>query len=140
MIIYCCDIEYINDDYNCETAYHLCKYDIPVFYIYVNLWKQFKNSMMWLVKDGLKKWLAEHESRTYFYETNFVFLCFELFVKFMVNLSLLTIWRCDVANSPCNSNPCVHGTCTPFGSVRYECSCFDGYNGVNCENNIGKLL
>ncbi|XP_060582984.1 fibropellin-1-like, partial [Ruditapes philippinarum] len=44
--------------------------------------------------------------------------------------------RCDVANSPCNSNPCVHGTCTPFGSVRYECSCFDGYDGVNCENNI----
>ncbi|XP_053393501.1 sushi, von Willebrand factor type A, EGF and pentraxin domain-containing protein 1-like isoform X8 [Mercenaria mercenaria] len=43
---------------------------------------------------------------------------------------------CAVANNPCSQNPCERGTCRAFGSVRYECTCPDGYEGLNCEINV----
>ncbi|XP_053393488.1 uncharacterized protein LOC123564875 isoform X1 [Mercenaria mercenaria] len=43
---------------------------------------------------------------------------------------------CTMANNPCSPNPCERGTCRAFGSVRYECTCPNGYKGLNCEINI----
>ncbi len=38
-------------------------------------------------------------------------------------------------NSPCQPNPCEHGTCEEQADS-YSCECFDGYDGDECENNI----
>lgn len=33
---------------------------------------------------------------------------------------------------PCLTNPCIHGTCTPY-ATSYKCTCSDGFTGRNCD-------
>jgi len=35
--------------------------------------------------------------------------------------------------SPCDPNPCVHGTCVDLGEQSIRCECEDGYNGLLCD-------
>ncbi|CAH1790065.1 unnamed protein product [Owenia fusiformis] len=42
--------------------------------------------------------------------------------------------RSVVSNTYCDTNPCQNGaTCSPLSDF-YECSCTEGYGGVNCDN------
>ena len=36
----------------------------------------------------------------------------------------------------CSSNPCKNGVCKSVWS-KYECNCYKGFQGVNCD--VGKL-
>ncbi|XP_052786630.1 uncharacterized protein LOC128221951 [Mya arenaria] len=45
---------------------------------------------------------------------------------------------CNTSTDPCDDSPCQHGTCKSFENVRYECTCLDGYDGINCDNNINE--
>ena len=36
----------------------------------------------------------------------------------------------------CRNSPCFHGNCSDGGVNRYECQCFDGYTGFNCETGL----
>ena len=35
----------------------------------------------------------------------------------------------------CENSPCVHGNCSD-GVKQYECLCYDGYKGLNCETGL----
>ena len=50
------------------------------------------------------------------------------------------VYRCDTSATPCTPDPCRHGTCTSYGTVHFECTCDAGYDGLLCDNNIGKLF
>ena len=39
----------------------------------------------------------------------------------------------DPSASTCNSNPCMNGTCADDGAG-HICSCYDGFEGGNCES------
>ncbi|XP_047450650.1 IgGFc-binding protein-like isoform X2 [Mugil cephalus] len=42
--------------------------------------------------------------------------------------------------SPCLSSPCVNGgTCSPSSNTTYDCSCTEGFEGINCEVEITEL-
>lgn len=36
----------------------------------------------------------------------------------------------------CSRNPCLHGTCVTEKNRRYQCLCYPGYTGTNCQNDI----
>ena len=42
--------------------------------------------------------------------------------------------------NPCDSSPCVNGSCNPLGPFDYACQCAAGYTGHNCEANIDDCL
>ena len=41
---------------------------------------------------------------------------------------------CQTEINECQSNPCVHGTCTDVVN-KFTCSCLEGYSGMLCEGN-----
>lgn len=49
---------------------------------------------------------------------------------------------CSEISNPCLSqNPCRNGAdCVPLQLGRYKCKCLPGWNGLNCEHNIGTFL
>ena len=49
-------------------------------------------------------------------------------------------YRCNTSATPCTPDPCRHGTCTSYGTVHFDCTCDAGYDGLLCDNNIGKLF
>lgn len=52
---------------------------------------------------------------------------------------MIVVTRCQTAVKLCEPNPCQHGgTCQSFNNVRYQCQCRSGYQGDNCELNIGE--
>lgn len=34
--------------------------------------------------------------------------------------------------NPCDSNPCIFGTCNKTSPTTYSCECIQGYQGRNC--------
>ena len=42
--------------------------------------------------------------------------------------------------NPCDSSPCVNGSCNLMGPFDYTCQCAVGYTGHNCEANIDHCL
>ncbi|WAQ95246.1 SVEP1-like protein [Mya arenaria] len=45
---------------------------------------------------------------------------------------------CATPKIPCDASPCQHGSCINVDNVRYECTCQDGYDGINCDNTISE--
>ncbi|XP_052814710.1 sushi, von Willebrand factor type A, EGF and pentraxin domain-containing protein 1-like [Mya arenaria] len=43
---------------------------------------------------------------------------------------------CATPKIPCDASPCQNGSCINVDNIRYECTCQDGYDGINCDNNI----
>merc|ERR1711881_630458 len=39
----------------------------------------------------------------------------------------------------CSPDPCTHGTCTD-GVDSYTCACENGYDGVNCDNDVDECV
>jgi len=39
---------------------------------------------------------------------------------------------------PCSDNLCLFGTCAPFGTDLYNCTCDDGYTGSLCDEDINE--
>lgn len=60
-------------------------------------------------------------------ETHLSLLCFNTF-------------RCNVTSTPCDGSPCQNGTCKSHGIARYQCTCPDGYTGLQCQTDIGKYI
>ena len=52
------------------------------------------------------------------------------YVTFQIENSVFVLF-----SDACQSSPCAHGSCISSAN-QYNCSCFPGYTGRNC--NIGK--
>ena len=52
-----------------------------------------------------------------------------------VKMDLLYVLLSEFDGDSCESNPCVHGSCTD-GVFRYNCTCNLGYIGVNCQGQL----
>lgn len=47
--------------------------------------------------------------------------------------------RCQQTTPICQPNPCENnGQCVSLDNIRYRCNCASGFDGQNCQNNIGE--
>lgn len=55
-------------------------------------------------------------------------------IAFILILSLLNGFDCQIFANPCQSFPCENGaTCKVLTSTQYQCTCRPGYTGSNCQ-------
>lgn len=54
-------------------------------------------------------------------------------------LAFSIVFKCENSNmlsfaerNPCDSNPCIFGTCNKTSPTTYSCECIPGYQGRNC--------
>ncbi|KAH9512409.1 hypothetical protein Btru_039451 [Bulinus truncatus] len=49
--------------------------------------------------------------------------------------------KCNgISRQFCDPNPCLHGECQQFGTVRYVCVCHPGYTGLKCDVDIDECV